>query len=138
MNPGAESLTVVECCYQEDIFFNIGADVNQWWRETLAKRRCTRCRARFDQAHWRVERPEGDEGRVLGLSDGHAVGASTRMSIPLRRGPGGIQHLNTKQLWVQEAITEKLDPCIAVNREENPADTLKRQGHAAARQDDGL
>ena len=37
----------------------------------------------------------------------HAVDASTCKSIPLRRGPGGMKHLDTKQLWVQKAITEK-------------------------------
>ena len=38
MKPGAESLTVVELCWQEDIFFNIGADVNRWWRSAVAQR----------------------------------------------------------------------------------------------------
>ena len=37
----------------------------------------------------------------------HAVVAPTCKSILLRRGPGGIKHLDTKQLWVPEAFTEK-------------------------------
>ena len=37
----------------------------------------------------------------------HAIDASTCKSILLRRGPGGMKHLDTNQLWVQEAITEK-------------------------------
>ena len=71
----------------------------------------------------------------------HAVGASTCKSILLRRGPGGIEHLDTKQLWVQEAITEKRIRVLKINRQDNPADTLasySSQGHAEARQHDGL
>ena len=69
----------------------------------------------------------------------HAVDASTSKSILLRRGPGGMKHLDTKQLWVQEAITEK-------RTEDQPRGETRRhtgvvhkcQGHAEARQDDGL
>ena len=54
----------------------------------------------------------------------HAVGASTCKSILLRRGPDGIEHLDTKQLWVQGTITEKRIRVLKIKREENPADTL--------------
>ena len=37
-----------------------------------------------------------------------------------------MKHLDTKQLWVQEAITEKRIRVLKINREENPADTLRR------------
>ena len=54
----------------------------------------------------------------------HSVDASTCKSVRLRRGPGGIKHPDTKQLWVREAITEKRIRVLKINREENPADTL--------------
>ena len=54
----------------------------------------------------------------------HGFDVSTCKSSPLRRGPGGILRLDTKQLWVQEAITEKRIRVLKINQEENPADTL--------------
>ena len=62
----------------------------------------------------------------------HAVDASTCKSILLRRGPGGMKHLDTKQLSVQEAITEKRIRVLKINREENPADTLASYSSAVA------
>ena len=54
----------------------------------------------------------------------HAVDVSTCKSILLRRGPGGFKHLDTKQLWVQDAVTEKRIRVLKINRDENPTDTL--------------
>ena len=50
--------------------------------------------------------------------------ASTCTSLPFRRGVGGIKHLDTKQLLVQEAIMEKPIRVLKINHEENPADTF--------------
>ena len=41
----------------------------------------------------------------------HAIDASTCKSILLRRGPGGMKHLDTKQLWVQEGHHGEAFPC---------------------------
>ena len=64
----------------------------------------------------------------------HAVDASTCKSFLLCRGPGGIKHLDAKQLWVQEAITEKSIRVLKINREENPADTLASHSNAKVMQ----
>ena len=50
------------------------------------------------------------------------------------RGPGGIKHLDAKQLWVQKAITEKSIRALKINREENPADTLASHSNAKVMQ----
>ena len=73
-------------------------------------------------------------GECWGNPMEHAVDASTCKSILLRRGPGGIKHLDTKQLWVQEAITEKSIRVLKINREENPADTLASYSNAKVMQ----
>ena len=73
-------------------------------------------------------------GECWGEPMEHAVDAPTCMSILLRRGPGGMKHLDTKQLWVQEAITEKRIRELKINREENPADTLESYSSAKVMQ----
>ena len=115
MKPEAESLTVAERCWQEDIFFNIGVDVNGWWRSTLAKERAV-CglSGLIGVSNVLTEMRVGCWGDPMD----HTVDASTCKSILFRRGRGGIKDLDTKQLWVQEAITEKRIRALKINRGE--------------------
>ena len=50
------------------------------------------------------------------------VDASVCKSVVLRRGAGSIKHLETKDLWIQEAIRIKSIDVIKVPREVNVAD----------------
>ena len=131
----------MSCC-QEDIFFNMGADVILCWRS------CS--------GYAEVYSAMCGLSRLVGVSNvmqemrseccrdpmEHAVDACTCKSIPFRRRPGGIKYFDTKQLWVQESVTEErirvieFQPRGASRR--HTGVVLKRQGHAETRQDDGL
>ena len=54
----------------------------------------------------------------------HRVDASACKGILLRKGAGSVKHLETKSLWVQEAIKRRGIVVEKVAREENPADSL--------------
>ena len=54
----------------------------------------------------------------------HYVDATVCKSILLREGAGSIKHLETKYLWVQDAIQRENINVRKVPREENPADAL--------------
>ena len=72
----------------------------------------------------------------------HPVDASTCKSFLLRRGLGGIKHLDTKAVVGPRSYHGEGDPSI----EDHPRGesrrhfgvALKRQGDAQARQEDGL
>ena len=61
----------------------------------------------------------------------HAVDASACKSTLLRHGPGGVKHLETKNLWVQEAIRERGIKVLKIGREKNAADSLASYSTAA-------
>ena len=54
----------------------------------------------------------------------HDVDASACKSILMRKGPGGVKHIDTKFLWVQELIRRKDIKVTKVVRTENAADSL--------------
>ena len=54
----------------------------------------------------------------------HEVDASVCKSILLRKGPGGVKHVDTKHLWVQEFIRRKNIKVVKVPRYENAADSF--------------
>ena len=70
-----------------------------------------------------------DVGRELGGEEWgspivHEVDASACKSILMRKGSGGLKHVEVKQLWVQEAVANKLIQVRKIGREWNAADTL--------------
>ena len=54
----------------------------------------------------------------------HALDASACKSMLLRHGSGGLKHLETKNLWVQEAVKSKHIKVVKIAREVNVADSL--------------
>ena len=54
----------------------------------------------------------------------HALDASACKSMLLRHGSGGLKHLETKNLWVQEAVKSKHIKVVKIAREVNAADSL--------------
>ena len=54
----------------------------------------------------------------------HEVDATTCRGIMLRRGAGGIKHLQVKDLWVQEAVRQYNINVVKIPREQNVADAL--------------
>ena len=54
----------------------------------------------------------------------HQVDASACKAILMRKGAGSIKHLETKDLWVQEAIRRKGIVVVKVDRKLNLADSL--------------
>ena len=58
-------------------------------------------------------------GQMWGDPLVHALDASACKSMLLRHGSGGLKHLETKNLWVQEAVKS-----MKVARDVNAADSL--------------
>ena len=54
----------------------------------------------------------------------HEVDATTCRGIMLRRGAGGIKHLQVQDLWVQEAVRQYNNNVVEIPREQNVADAL--------------
>ena len=54
----------------------------------------------------------------------HALDASACKSMLLRHGSGGLKHLETKNLWVQEAVKSKHIKVVKIAREVNAAVSL--------------
>ena len=54
----------------------------------------------------------------------HYVDATACKSILMRKGAGSIKHLETKYLWVQDAIRREKVKVSKVPREDNPSDSL--------------
>ena len=65
----------------------------------------------------------------------HCLDSSACKSIISRKGSGGIKHLSTKDLWVQEAVRRFGIVEQRVPRAENPSDSLASFSASATLQD---
>ena len=54
----------------------------------------------------------------------HEVDASACKGILLRKGVGSIKHLETKDLWVQEAVRRRSISVRKIPRAENASDSM--------------
>ena len=54
----------------------------------------------------------------------HEVDAAACKSMLMRKGVAGVKHMETKELWVQEAILQKGIQVRKIPREQNASDTL--------------
>ena len=63
-------------------------------------------------------------GKEWGSPIVHEVDASACKSILMRKGAGGLKHVEVKQLWVQEAVAKKSIRVCKIGREWNAAETL--------------
>ena len=72
-------------------------------------------------------------GKEMGLdfSVDIKIDSSAAQGILTRRGAGKIKHLEAKQLWVQELITEKKVSSFKIPRAENPSDCFTHYWSAA-------
>jgi hypothetical protein len=61
----------------------------------------------------------------------HFVDASACKSILLRKGAGSVKHLETKDLWVQDAIRRKGIQVGKIPRDENVSDALASYSNAS-------
>ena len=64
------------------------------------------------------------QGKTWGDPLVHAVDASACKSMLLRHGSRGLKHLETKNLWVQEAVKSKHIKVVKIAREVNAAVSL--------------
>ena len=54
----------------------------------------------------------------------HHVDAAACKGMLMRRGVGGVKHIETKHLWIQEAIMQKSINVVKIPRDKNLADAL--------------